>query len=59
MQNYDIGQLIQERCTNCYHNELKIIKVVPNEFTKKIAYVVWTQCPECGTNTNKLTPQDI
>ncbi|MBN9654159.1 hypothetical protein GLW00_06815 [Halobacillus litoralis] len=58
MLKFDVGQSIQERCTSCYHNVLKVIKVVPKEFEDKTAYVVWTQCPECGNNDHQLTQQD-
>ncbi|WP_226577322.1 hypothetical protein [Halobacillus litoralis] len=58
MLHYQIGQLIQERCTSCYHNKLKIIKVTPREFSEKVAYNIWTQCPECGMNDHKLTQKD-
>ncbi|CDQ19992.1 hypothetical protein SAMN05192559_10364 [Halobacillus karajensis] len=58
MPKYQVGQVIQERCTSCYHHEKKVIKVVPKEFEDKMAYVVWTQCPECGTNDHKLIPND-
>ncbi|WP_075037716.1 hypothetical protein [Halobacillus dabanensis] len=59
MQKYEVGQTIKERCTSCLHNNLKVIKVVPKEFEDKVAYVVWTQCPECGNNDHILTPQDL
>ncbi|MBA2173697.1 hypothetical protein H0266_02180 [Halobacillus locisalis] len=58
MNQLAIGQLIQKRCTRCFHDELKIIKIDSKEFSEKVAYVFWTQCPKCGNNDTNLTQAD-
>ncbi|MYL53760.1 hypothetical protein GLW08_10470 [Pontibacillus yanchengensis] len=58
MSKYQIRKLYKKRCTNCLHDELVIIKVLPNEFTDKTVYMLWLQCSECGTNDNELVTEN-
>ncbi|MGP4061485.1 hypothetical protein [Halobacillus sp. H74] len=59
MSNYQAGQLIQKRCMECFHNEMIILKVTEKDLKEKSAYILWIQCPECGTNDSELTPEDL
>lgn len=54
MRNYQADQLIQKRCMECFHDEMKILKVTEKDLHEKIAYIIWIQCPECGTNDKDL-----
>ncbi len=55
MFSLEVGSLLKSRCKSCYHNEMQVIKIIPKEFTRRVAFVVWMQCPECGQNDNSLT----
>ncbi|MBM7554803.1 hypothetical protein [Thalassobacillus pellis] len=58
MSNYQVGQYILNRCTNCFHKEMKIIKVIEKNFNEKVTYVLWTKCPVCGAKDNELVPEN-
>lgn len=58
MPNYEVGLKITHRCLNCYHDEQKILKVTPNEFSEKTAYMLWTQCTSCGQNDTRLAQSE-
>ncbi|MGV2622447.1 hypothetical protein QRD89_15725 [Halobacillus sp. ACCC02827] len=57
MQTYEVGSLIKNHCTHCHHDEQKVIKVVPNEFSEKIVTTLWTQCTKCGQNHTRLNQE--
>ncbi|MFD2923154.1 hypothetical protein [Halobacillus naozhouensis] len=56
MSQYHVGQTIQKRCRTCLHDEAKVIKVDRKDLNEKEAVILWSQCPECGSNDNELIP---
>ncbi|MGI8314307.1 hypothetical protein [Halobacillus mangrovi] len=59
MGHLQSGQHIQKRCTNCFHDKMEIIKVSERDFNEKVVYMLWIQCPECGTNDSELVPENL
>ncbi|MGI8314200.1 hypothetical protein [Halobacillus mangrovi] len=59
MNNFQVGQLIQKRCTSCYNNQVTVLKVDQKDFNEKSAFFIWTQCPECGMNHSELMPEKV
>ena len=59
MSKYQTGQFIQKRCMKCFHDEMRILKVTEKDLNEKAAYILWVQCPDCGTNDSELTPEDL
>lgn len=57
MCNYQTGQLIQKRCMECFHDEMKILKVTEKDLNEKSAYIISVECPKCGTSDNELKPE--
>ncbi|SDJ46786.1 hypothetical protein [Salimicrobium halophilum] len=55
---YEVGSMIKNHCMNCYHDEQKIIEMVPNEFSEKVVKMLWMQCTKCGNTQSRLAQFD-
>ncbi|TGB05185.1 hypothetical protein [Halobacillus salinus] len=58
MSDYKVGHPLSKRCNKCFHPEVTINQTVQKEFSEKIAYILWLQCPDCGFNDTALLPKD-
>ncbi|SIS46277.1 hypothetical protein [Salimicrobium flavidum] len=54
MKQYKIGSIIKNHCVQCFHDEQKVVEIVPKEFSEKIVEKLWTECTNCGKTHSRL-----